>query len=243
MQIPIERIITRLDEYLEKGDNGAAERHLLYWLKEAETESDYRGCMTLCGELMGFYRKCGRKENALQYAQRSLDLVRKLGMENTVSGATSYLNSATVYNFAGQYEKAAELYGLAKPIYESNLDASDTRLAGLYNNYATSLTGLRRFDEAEECLKRALGVLDRNDRCECDCAITYLNMADEAAARYGQENSENMVSLYCEKAYSLLKSAERDSYYAFVCGKCAPVFGYYGYFLYEEELNRAAGKI
>ena len=39
------------------------------------------------------------------------------------------------------------------------------------------------------------------------------------------------------------ESLPRDGYYAFVCEKCAPVFGYYGYFLTERELNRRAREI
>ena len=35
----------------------------------------------------------------------------------------------------------------------------------------------------------------------------------------------------------------RNGYYAFVCEKCAPVFGYYGYFLTERELKRRAREI
>ena len=43
--------------------------------------------------------------------------------------------------------------------------------------------------------------------------------------------------------YINTESLPRDGYYAFVCEKCAPVFGYYGYFLTEQELNRRAREI
>ena len=45
-----------------------------------------------------------------------------------------------------------------------------------------------------------------------------------------------------EQAEKLLNSeaVPRDAYYAFVCEKCAPVFGHYGYFMQEAELNRRA---
>ena len=34
-----------------------------------------------------------------------------------------------------------------------------------------------------------------------------------------------------------------DGYYAFVCEKCAPTFGYYGYFLDEAEYRGRAEQI
>ena len=36
---------------------------------------------------------------------------------------------------------------------------------------------------------------------------------------------------------------KRDGYYAFVCEKCASVFGYFGYFVYEKELEKRARDI
>ena len=35
----------------------------------------------------------------------------------------------------------------------------------------------------------------------------------------------------------------RDGYYAFVCEKCASVFGYYGWFLYNKEREERARTI
>ena len=36
---------------------------------------------------------------------------------------------------------------------------------------------------------------------------------------------------------------KRDGYYAFVCEKCASVFGYYGHFAYEKELYERSRRI
>ena len=36
---------------------------------------------------------------------------------------------------------------------------------------------------------------------------------------------------------------ERNGYYAFVCRKCAPTFGYFGWFKAQRELNERADKI
>ena len=53
------------------------------------------------------------------------------------------------------------------------------------------------------------------------------------------------VEEYLETAEKLLntESLPRNGYYAFVCEKCAPVFGHYGWFAAEAELKRRAEEI
>lgn len=41
--IPVMRIIARLDEFENKNDPAGAEKHLLYWIEEAEKAGDKRG--------------------------------------------------------------------------------------------------------------------------------------------------------------------------------------------------------
>ena len=62
--IPMDRIIGKLDRLYEADDTAGAERLLLYWYEEAKAENDERGMLSLSGELMGLYRKCGRGKEA-----------------------------------------------------------------------------------------------------------------------------------------------------------------------------------
>ena len=73
---------------------------------------------------------------------------------------------------------------------------------------------------------------------------------DTAAATYakeaelGAEESEAQIRDYVEKAMKIFDEHEnRDGYYAFVCEKCASVFGYFGYFICEKELEKRAREI
>jgi hypothetical protein len=60
----------------------------------------------------------------------------------------------------------------------------------------------------------------------------------------GIEESDEIVGAFLEKAMKILDDHEkRDGYYAFVCEKCAGVFGYYGFFLYQQELEQRAREI
>lgn len=242
--ISVERILSRLDGYLDKKDFSAAERHLAYWIGEAEAARDGRTEMLIRNEQMGLFRKLGRRPEALAAAEAALARLAALGLSGTVGAATALLNAATVYKAFGEAERALALYGEARAIYERELDPSDARLGGLYNNMALALTDLGRFSEANELYRRAIAVMAGVERGELEIAITHLNMADTAEAEQGALAADETVRAHLSEARRLLdRHTVRDGYYAFVCEKCASVFEYYGQFAYAAELSGRAGGI
>ena len=244
--ISTDRILAKLDEHLNKNDYGSAERHLTYWLSEAARGGDGRAELLIRNELMGLYRKLGREDEALGAAEAALDTVQKLGVSRQVGAATTYLNAATVYKAFGKAKDAIPLFERASEIYERELDVTDTRRAGLFNNMALALVDLGLFDEADELYGKALLVLENDIYSSPERAVTYLNMASAAEARWGLVLAEEKIGEYLSAAETLLESYPeeyRDGNYAFVCEKCASVFGYYGYFVYERELYSRARRI
>lgn len=243
--IPVRRIMEKLDSYLDRNDYDAAERHLLYWLAEADACRDARGRLTLLNEQIGLYRKRGKEAECLRAAKDALALAESLEMENSVSYGTTLINAATGYKAFGKAEEALPLYRRARAIYEAALGPGDGRLGGLYNNMALALADLAEYREAEELYHKAIGIMEKQENGALEVAVSCLNLADLAAAEAGPEAAEEKIEKLLTKAEELLnaESLPRDGYYAFVCEKCAPVFGYYGYFLTEEELKRRAKEI
>ena len=243
--IPISRILEKLDEHLGRNDYDSAEKHLLYWLGEAEDGRDKHGMLTIENELMGLYRKTNRKEKALESVKKALSLIDELNLGTAVVAGTTLTNAATVYKAFAMPEDSIELFEKSKAIYEKELASDDARLGGLYNNLGLTLTDLKRFNEAKVYYNKAIDVMKQNRYGELEIAITYLNLADLATAQLGAEESEKIVDKYIEKAYELLNKdyLPRNGYYAFVCEKCAPIFGYYGRFLYNKELSDRAREI
>ena len=243
--VPMDRIMNKMREYEDASDWEGAERHLRYWLAEAEMNRDERGELTLCNELMGFYRKQGKRDEALGYADRAVRLIGRLGMEDTVTAGTTWVNTGTVHDAFGDAEGGLRWFERARENYERNLFGSDARLGGLYNNMALALSGCGRTEEALELFRKALAVMEQQEHGEAEQAITWLNMADTLEAELGPEEAADAAEEYLDRAAALLDTPDlpRNGYYAFVCEKCAPVFGHYGYFAAETELKRRVKEI
>lgn len=242
--ISMERILSKLDEYFGRNDYDGAERHLLYWLSDMEANNDVKNTMPLINELMGLYRKTGKKEPALECVNKALKLINEADIGEQVGAATCYLNCATVYKAFGMANEAISLFERARKIYESELEPSDARLGGLYNNMALALVDLGRYREARSLYQKAVSVMEQVEGGGLEVAITYLNMASAAEAEFGLLDGDEKINEYMDKAQILLDEGKSDlGYYAFVCEKCASVFGYYGRFIYEAELKERARTI
>lgn len=236
----IERVLEKLDEYLHKNDYASAEKHLLSFLDEAES---VREEIPLLNELMGLYRKLGRESEAISTAERALSIIDSSGIAGQVGAATTYLNSATVYKAFGKAEKAIPLFERARKIYENSLPESDSRLGGLYNNMALALVDEKRFNDAKNLYEKAIFIMERNGSL-LEVAITYLNIASAIEEEKGLVDGEREIEALLALAEKILEEwQKRDGYYAFVCEKCASVFGYYGHFYFENELNERAKRI
>lgn len=244
-RINVGRMVEKLDEYLGRNDCDAAERHLRYWLAEAQSGHDKRGELSVRNEQIGLYRKLGKEVECLAAAAAALALVKSLEMPDSLTFATTLINAATGYKAFGKASDALSLYEQARAIYEAHLKPDDDRLGGLYNNMALALTAVQRYHEAETLLHKALDVMVQQEHGESEMAITYLNLADLVAAESGLEAGEARISEYLTEAERLLDTdtLPQNGYYAFVCEKCAPVFGYYGYFLTEDKLAERAKNI
>ena len=220
--VPQQRIIEKLDEYMARRDLSGAERHLLYWLEEAQLGRDLRGELMLRNELTGHYRKAGEKEKALANADRALELLKELGMEQTVSAGTTFINAATANNAFGENGRSIELFRKAQAVLEAaplrgaeegasgknaeGAGVSPEFLGGLYNNMALAETALGHYPEAEELYEKALRVMETVPGGEPEQAITWLNIAQTAEASSGMEDeaAEKRIAEYLERAEGLL---------------------------------------
>lgn len=243
--IPVSRVIAKLDEHLNRNDYSEAEKLLKYWYDEAVACNDSAGLLTVLNEQVGLYRKLGKKEECINTVKKCMSLAQSEDFQDTVSFCTTLLNCATGYSAFDMAQKALPLYERAKVGYEKHLKENDERLGGLYNNMAICLMKLKKFEEAKALYENALNIMATAHNREPEMAVTYCNLADLEAAEHGLEQAQEKIDEYLEKAEELLNTENlpKDGNYAFVCEKCAPTFGYYGYFLTERELRKRAEEI
>ena len=241
--IPLDRVIEKLDHHLSNKDYASAERHLEYWLADAEAIGDSRGKLAVLNELVGFYRKQGCEEKALAFADKAVSLARDGGFDMTVTMATTLINAATAKKAFGHAENAVPLFREAKSLYETLLQKDDARLGGLYNNMALCLVDAGDLESAQDLFVRALGVASLANE-PTQSAITYCNLADLAALAFGEDTHEGKAKIdeYLKKAIEdFRRSEKRDLSFSYACEKCADVFGYYGHDDWQKELLNYAG--
>lgn len=239
--IPVRSVLAKLDAAFAKNDLQEATRLLEYWENEGRELGDERGLVTIYSEQMGLYRKTSDEEKGLRSVEKGMELLRKLGLEESVSGSTVLLNAATTLKAFGRAKDAIPLYEKVKVVYDKYVDENDKKRAGFYNNAALCYADVGRKEQAETYYKRALDVLSRSEGNENEIAITYVNMAHLYEQTDGREDD---MYLCMEKALEVLRAQTvQNGAYAFTCEKCAPSFGYFGYFMAEEELKKKAKEI
>lgn len=240
--ININNLINELDHILSKNDYNSACEFLEKWVEIARNQKDYKSLFSLCNECIGLYRKIGNKENCYKYCEKALDLLKVLNIEDTVTGATAFLNCGTAYKAFGEADKSIAYFEKSVSLYERLLPENDPKLAGLYNNFALSLVDLKNFEKACSLYEKAIEILNENPKYNLEQAVSYLNMANAVEAQKGLENACEEIDVLLDNAQKVLDEnySETNGNYAFVCEKCAPTFGYYGRFLYEKELKERA---
>lgn len=173
----INRFFEELDSYFDKNDTAGVDAYLMTSLQTAKEEEDYAAYISICNEMIGFYRSVSAFEKAYAAAEDVLLLMEELKLEESEHFATTLLNAATAYSAGGDFAQALRLYRQAVQIYERILPVDDYRWAGLYNNMSILLEKLNENDEAADCAKKALAIIEKQEGSEAQTATTLTNLA------------------------------------------------------------------
>lgn len=238
----IRRVLINLDEYYNRNDSAGAEKHLLFWLDEAEKENNTQAAASIYNELMGLYRKDGNREKAMSCAKAAGELSKD---SDYASRGSVLLNCGTVYTAFGDSKTALGYFSNARELLESVLNDSDERLGSLYNNMAAACFDSGDKEQGISLYKKAISVMEKNSGREAELAVSYINLADALEAAYGLEAALDDIDNCVDMAEELMNSLKtvRDGGYAFSCTKLADAFDYYGRFSFAEELRKRAEDI
>ncbi len=173
----IDAFFEELDSYFDKNQVEKVDGFLTASLAQAKEEEDYAAYISICNEMIGFYRSVSAFQKAYAAAEDVLLLMEELKLEDTEHFATTLLNAATAYSAAGDYAQALRLYRQAMQIYERLLPAEDYRWASLYNNMSIMLEKAGENEEAAKSAEKALAIIEKQEGNEAQTATTLTNPA------------------------------------------------------------------
>ena len=248
------RFLEKIDSCYKKNDMREAKECIEFWENEARNKGDERLLLTILNEAMGVYRRMQKKNKALSAMEESLNLIEKLNLQNNLSGATIYINSATTLSFCGKEKEGLSLYDKAANCYELSNKNETYEYATLLNNKASTLYELKKYDEAEKNWISAIDIL------------TKINDIDEHKKKYNGEIAISLVMLAhlyfdrtnnpdgatYKKIEEHLNEAEKyltdenqvkDANYAYALKKCASSFDYFDRKDFAINLRKEANKI
>ena len=208
----VENFFETLDSYFEKQQIDRIDPFLVASLEQAKEEEDYGAYITICNEMIGFYRSTSAFEKAYIAAEDVLLLMEELNMENTEHFATTLLNAATAYRAAGDYATALRYYKQALQIYDGILQPQDYRYAGLYNNMSILLEKMDENEEAIAYAGKALDIIKTLPNSEAQTATSMTNLA----LIYFKVNRFEEAKELLEKALALFENngEQTDEHYS-----------------------------
>ena len=208
----VEKFFATLDSYFEKQQIDQIDPFLVSSLEQAKEEEDYGAYISICNEMIGFYRSISAFEKAYIAAEDVLLLMEELNMENTEHFATTLLNAATAYRAAGDYNTALRYYRQALQIYDGILQPQDYRYAGLYNNMSILLEKMDENEEAIVYAGKALSIIETLPNSEAQTATTMTNLA----LMYFKVDRFEEAKELMEKAIALfeIKGGQTDEHYS-----------------------------
>ncbi len=173
----IELFFRGLSDIFATGRIDEVSGYLHRGLEQAEEEGDMRAAVAVLNEMAGYFRSISSYPESIRAAERALQLLRDLDLDDGVPYATTLVNAATAYRAAGDKAKARELFGAALVYYERLLPESDPRLAALYNNLSAVHQDLGEYGPARDLLGKAAAILERAPGAELDAATVRANLA------------------------------------------------------------------
>ena len=208
----VEKFYDTLDSYFAKQEIDKVDPLLMSSLEQAKAEEDYGAYISICNEMIGFYRSISAFEKAYIAAEDVLLLMEELNMENTEHFATTLLNAATAYRAAGDYATALRYYKQALQIYDGILPPQDYRYAGLYNNMSILLENMDKNEEAISYADKALSIIETLEDSAAETATTMTNLA----LLYFKVDQSNKAKELLEKALSLFEQSgeNTDAHYS-----------------------------
>lgn len=205
----ISSILNRLDELFSIGDTKKIQCFLEEQIRMAIENGETDNLITLLNEMIGFCRDMGFFDIGDTYCEKLLTLVEGDAYKDTIAYATTLLNIGNFKRAKKEFEVSEECYQKVLPIYKKFLALNDFRYASFYNNYSLLKQEMGKYEDAIECLKKALSVAVEHENARIEVATTYTNLANCYLKLFDTENAEGCLN----KAFSIFEKDEKRDYH------------------------------
>lgn len=174
----IQEIRNTLDNLYRTESMEIGYEYLIEQLQRAMSSQEDDVVLGILNEMLGYYRVTGKFELGETIAKKANVLVSVLHLENTVAGATTYLNIATFYSVAKKLSLAEQYYQKTMYIYQQQLDNKDERIASLYNNMSIFYHQSKQYTKAYKVQHLAINIISLLPDCQIELATSYTNLAE-----------------------------------------------------------------
>ncbi len=187
-----------LDALFKAGNIKGAEQYLIGAMERAAGSHDLPALLAAANELGGILRVTNRLGEAGKVYGIAEEIIRFLGLENTLQHGATLLNRGSVYTEANEPEKALKLYRKAETIFLNAGLERDYQMAALYNNMSHAYDKLGEIEKALPCAEEALEIIKNLRGYDTELATTHTTLA----SRFSK-------LMKYDKAWNHLKEAER----------------------------------
>ena len=219
----------QLDEYYVHHDLDGAYAFMIKHIEQAISYHQDDVLLFLLNELIGYYRAVSLFDEGETIIHKVLAILEMLGIQDSLDGATTYLNIATFYRAKGDYPLALEYYNKTEKIYQYYLNPLDERYCGFYNNISLLYQEMGDYSRALQLSYQALNIVLKLPHCQSEQAITYTNLAHIYLALNDLNHAKECLT------HALNLFDQEDSHYFSVLSALAHL--YYLKHDYEKSLS------
>lgn len=183
-----------LDSIFQTKNISDAEKFVISSMERVIEENDLPSLLVVANELGGIYRVTNRFGEAKKIYGVAAELIRLLGLENTVQHGTTLLNLGSVHTEAKEASEALKLYEKAELIFRNAGLDQDYQMAALYNNMSHACDKLEKPMEAMGYAEKALAVIRKLKGHETELATSCTTLAARCAKVQKQEEALQYLS-------------------------------------------------
>ncbi len=179
-------------------------------IKRCMQEGNNAELLETLNEYIGFLREFERFEEGYKISEQILALLKEMGLEGSLSYATSLLNIATLLRAGGRFEDSLSLYKDVETLYDKLLPKDAMLRASFHNNRSLLYQEMGKIKESIDELSKALLIVKDNN-ADYETAVTYTNLANSYMALSDFENAKKNA-YYSKETFE--KINELGSHYA-----------------------------